>query len=150
MHQIQPVPLGLHSNTALEVHLMNNQITLVGKVGAEPTSVTFTDSDSKLAKFSIAVAEYSSKQDNPEPMWIDVDAWGNLAERVLLHITKGREVIVSGRLTIVKYNKDVNGTTVKMTKPVVKLSGFHLCGAKPKTEEASTPKRSSGKKRNAA
>lgn len=129
---------------------MNNQITLVGKVGAEPTSVTFTDSDSKLAKFSIAVAEYSTKQDNPEPMWIDVDAWGNLAERVLLHIKKGREVIVSGRLTIVKYNKDINGTTVKMTKPVVKLSGFHLCGAKPKPEEDSTSKRSSGRKRNAA
>lgn len=150
MRQIQAALLGLHLNTALEVHLMNNQITLVGKVGAEPTSVTFTDSDNKLAKFSIAVAEYSSKQDNPDPMWIDVDAWGNLAERVLDYITKGREVIISGRLTIVKYNKEINGVTVKMTKPVVKLSGFHLCGPKPKSEEESTSQRSSGRKRNAA
>lgn len=150
MHQIQAALLGLHLNTALEVHLMNNQVTFIGKVGAEPTSVTFTDSDNKLAKFSIAVAEYSSKQDNPDPMWIDVDAWGNLAGRVLDYITKGREVVISGRLTIVKYDKEINGVTVKMTKPVVKLSGFHLCGPKPKSEEESTSQRSSGRKRNAA
>lgn len=129
---------------------MNNQVTFIGKVGAEPTSVTFTDSDNKLAKFSIAVAEYSPKQDNPDPMWIDVDAWGNLAGRVLDYITKGREVVISGRLTMVKYDKEINGVTVKMTKPVVKLSGFHLCGPKPKAEDGSTSQRSSGRKRNAA
>lgn len=116
-----------------------NQVTFIGKVGGEPTSVTFTDSDNKLAKFSIAVPEYSSKEDNPEPMWIDVDAWGNLAERVLAYVTKGREVAVYGKLTIVKYNKEVNGVTVKMVKPVVKLSGFHLCGPKPKAEDTEAP-----------
>ncbi len=116
-----------------------NQVTFIGKVGGEPTSVTFTDSDNKLAKFSIAVPDYSSKQDNPDPMWIDVDAWGNLAERVLAYITKGREVAVYGKLTIAKYNKEVNGVTVKMVKPVVKLSGFHLCGRKPEAEDSETP-----------
>lgn len=127
---------------------MNNQITLVGKVGAEPTSVTFTNSDNRLAKFSIAVADYSSKTDNPEPMWIDVDAWGNLADRVLDHVAKGREVVVSGRLTIAKYNKEINGVTVKMVKPVVKLSGFHLCGPKPESKE--TSEKPAAKKRKAA
>ncbi|MBA3859684.1 MAG: hypothetical protein C0508_03085 [Cyanobacteria bacterium PR.023] len=115
-----------------------NQITLIGKVGGEPTAVTFTDSDNKLAKFSIAVPEYSSKVDDPEPLWIDVDAWGNLAERVLDYVTKGREICVSGKLSIVKYNKEVNGVTVKMTKPVVKLSSFHLCGKKPQSDSASS------------
>jgi single-strand DNA-binding protein len=126
-----------------------NQITLIGKVGGEPTSVTFTDSDNKLAKFSLAVPEYSSKVDNPEPLWIDVDAWGNLAERVLEYVTKGREVCVTGKLSIVKYNKEVNGVTVKMTKPVVKLSSFHLCGRKPQSENASTEK-TTRRKRKAA
>jgi single-strand DNA-binding protein len=119
---------------------MNNQITLVGKVGNAPTSVTFTDSDNKLAKFSIAVQEFSSKKDNPDPMWIDVDAWGNLAERVLDHVTRGREVVVNGRLSIVKYNKEVNGVTIEIQKAVVKLSGFHLCGPKPKSEDAPAEK----------
>jgi single-strand DNA-binding protein len=126
-----------------------NQITLIGKVGGEPTSVTFTDSDNKLAKFSIAVPEYSSKVDDPEPLWIDVDAWGNLAERVLDYVTKGREICVTGKLSIVKYNKEINGVTVKMVKPVVKLSGFHLCGKKPKAEDAPSEKPTK-RKRNAA
>jgi len=128
-----------------------NQITLIGKVGGEPTSVTFTDSDNKLAKFSIAVPEYSSKVDDPEPLWIDVDAWGNLAERVLDYVTKGREICVTGKLSIVKYNKEVNGVTVKMTKPVVKLSSFHLCGKKPQSENSqSSSEKPARKKRNTA
>ena len=44
---------------------MFNQITLVGRVGQAPVATTFTDTDNKLAKFSLAVAEYSSKEDNP-------------------------------------------------------------------------------------
>jgi single stranded DNA-binding protein len=114
---------------------MNNQITLIGRVGQNPTSTTFTDSDNKVAKFSLAVADYTSKTDNPEPMWIDVESWNGLADRVLKTITEGREVAISGRLSISKYTKEVNGVKVKMQRPVVKLSGFHLCGAKPKSEE---------------
>lgn len=114
---------------------MNNQITLIGRVGQAPTSTTFTDTDNKVAKFSLAVADYSSKQDNPEPMWVNVESWNGLADRVLKTITEGREVAISGRLSISKYTKEINGTKVEMQRPVVKLSGFHLCGPKPKSEE---------------
>lgn len=31
-----------------------NQITLIGRVGQNPTLTTFTDTDNKLAKFSLA------------------------------------------------------------------------------------------------
>ena len=83
-------------------------------------------------------------------MWVDVDAWGSLADRVLKTITEGREVVIYGRLAISKYNKEINGVTVKMTKPVVKLSGFHLCGKKPKAEESDTSEKTAGKKRKVA
>jgi len=115
---------------------MNNQITLIGRVGQAPTSTTFTDTDNKVAKFSLAVADYSSKQDNPEPMWVNVESWNGLADRVLKTITEGREVAISGRLSISKYTKEINGTKVEMQRPIVKLSGFHLCGPKPKSEES--------------
>jgi single-stranded DNA-binding protein len=88
-----------------------------------------------VAKFSLAVADYSSKTDNPEPMWINVESWNGLADRVLKTITEGREVAISGRLSISKYTKEVNGVKVQMQRPVVKLSGFHLCGPKPKSED---------------
>ncbi len=125
---------------------MNNQITLIGRVGQNPTSTTFTDTDNKLAKFSLAVADYSSKTDNPEPMWIDVESWNGLAERVLKTITEGREVAISGRLSISKYTKEINGVKVEMRRPVVKLSGFHLCGPKPKSEDKDAEVKSATKK----
>jgi len=128
-----------------------NQVNFIGRVGQNPTSTTFTDTDNKVAKFSLAVADYSSKTDNPEPMWIDVESWNGLADRVLKTITEGREVAISGRLSISKYTKEVNGVKVQMKRPVVKLSSFHLCGKKPQSDDqVGEVKESATKKRKTA
>ena len=118
---------------------MFNQITLVGRVGGAPVSTTFTDTNNKVAKFSLAVAEYSSTKDNIDPMWVDVESWNGLADRVMKTITEKREVVITGRLSISKYMKEINGVKVEMRRPVIKLSGFHLCGPKPKAEAEEEP-----------
>ena len=118
---------------------MNNSITLVGHVGKDPQAKTFGDTGNKVVKFSVAVKEYSSNTDEEKTMWIDVDAWNGLAERVLMTITKGREVVIQGRLAISTYPKEVNGETVQMTKPVVKLTSFYLCGPKPSAKDETQP-----------
>jgi single stranded DNA-binding protein len=110
---------------------MNNSITIVGRVGQKPQSKTFGDTGNKVVKFSVAVKEYSSNSDEDKTLWLDVDAWNGLADRVLKTVTKGREVVVNGRLAISTYTKDVDGVQVKMSKPVIKLTSFHLCGKKP-------------------
>jgi single-strand DNA-binding protein len=112
-----------------------NQVNFIGRVGINPTCTTFTESDNKVARFTLAVHDYSSKTDNPEPMWLDVESWNGLADRVLKYVTEGREIGVIGRLAISKYTKDVNGVKVEMKRAVVKLSSFHLCGPKPKSED---------------
>jgi single stranded DNA-binding protein len=117
---------------------MNNQITIVGHVGQAPTSVSFKDSDNKVVKFSVAVKEYSSKTEEDKTMWIDVDAWNGLGQRVLDTITQGREVVVTGRLAISEYTKEINGVKVKMSKPLIKLTSFHLCGSAPRKREEVT------------
>ena len=121
---------------------MNNQVTLIGHVGKEPVVKSFGDTGSKVVKFSIAVKEYSSKSDEDKTLWIDVDAWNGLGDRVLDTITKGREVVISGRLAINTYPKDVDGISVQMTKPVIKLSSFHLCGPKPIADPERQPQES--------
>ena len=119
---------------------MNNSITLVGHVGQAPTSVSFDDGK-KVAKFSLAVKEFSSNTDEEKTLWIDVDAWNGLGDRVLATITKGREVVIIGRLALSQYDKEINGVSVPMTKPLVKLTSFHLCGKKPIEEgTTATPK----------
>lgn len=118
---------------------MNNTLMLVGHVGQAPQVKVFGNTGSKVAKFSIAVKEYSSNTEAATTIWIDVDAWGNVAERVIQTITKGREVVLNGRLSVNIYEKNVNGVLVKVSKPVMKLTSFHLCGKKPVAQESSEP-----------
>ncbi len=110
---------------------MNNTITIVGYVGQNPHTISFGDTGNKVVKFSVAVKEFSSNSDENKTLWLDVDAWNGLGERVIKTVTKGREVVVHGRLALSTFNKEVNGVKVEMTKPVVKLTSFHLCGRKP-------------------
>lgn len=114
---------------------MNNSITICGHVGQNPHTVSFEGSDNKVVKFSVAVREFSNNKDEDKTLWIDVDAWNGLGDRALKTITKGREVVIQGRLAISTYTKEVNGQKVQMTKPVIKLASFHLCGKKPGASE---------------
>jgi single-stranded DNA-binding protein len=109
---------------------MNNTITIVGHVGNAPRSISFGDTQNKLAKFSVAVKEFSNSGDE-KTLWIDVDAWNGLADRVIKTITKGREVVVTGRLAVSTFHKEEDGIKKEVTKPVIKLSSFHLCGKRP-------------------
>ncbi len=117
---------------------MNNQIMLAGHVGQAPITRSIEGSDNKVVKFSIAVEEYFPNSEAKKTLWIDVDAWNGVGDRVLKAITKGREVVVIGRLAIAHFNKEINGVIVPVTKPVVKLTSFHLCGKKPVAEEETT------------
>jgi len=127
--------LGLGApKTHLEVHIMNNQLTIIGRVGQSPVSRTMPESENKVVKFSLGVTEYNSKKDEESTLWIDVDAWNGLGERVMQTVTKGREVLLTGRLAISKFTKTVDGNTIEVHKPVLKLTSFHLCGPKPKAE----------------
>ena len=52
---------------------MNNQLTVVGRVGQQPRAVSFGDTGNQVVKFSLGVAEFSSKRDDESTLWIDVD-----------------------------------------------------------------------------
>jgi single stranded DNA-binding protein len=117
---------------------MNNQLTIIGRVGQEPRAVNFVGSDNKVVKFSLAVTEFSNKKDEQSTLWIDVDAWNGLGDRVKQTVTKGREVLLMGRLAINSYTKQVDGITVEVHKPILKLTSFHLCGPKPRSADGTT------------
>lgn len=116
---------------------MNNNLTIIGHVGKDPVAKTFSDTGNRVVKFSVAVKEYSSNSDEQKTLWLEVDAWNGLGDRVLQQITKGREVVLNGRVALVTYKKELDGVAVEVTKPIIKLSSFHLCGRKPSTQEHS-------------
>lgn len=130
---------------------MNNQVTLVGHIGQDPTAYPFGDEGKQVVKFSIAVREYSPNTDEEKTLWFDVDAWNGLGDRVMKAVTKGREVVLIGRLSLNTYSKEISGVTVQVTKPVIKLSSFHLCGRKPEGKtETEQEKPSTGKRKKLA
>src|SRR5580700_36139 len=114
---------------------MNNQLTVIGRVGQEPRIVSFADTGNKVVKFSLGVTEFSSNKEDESTLWIDVDAWNGLGDRVMKTITKGREVVLMGRLAINTFTREVDGKTIEVHKPILKLSSFHLCGPKPASQE---------------
>ena len=42
---------------------MNNQLTIIGRVGQDPRAVSFAETGNKVVKFSLGVTEYSSKKE---------------------------------------------------------------------------------------
>ncbi|MBX3077117.1 single-stranded DNA-binding protein [Candidatus Obscuribacterales bacterium] len=128
---------------------MNNTISVIGYVGQQPHSISFGDIGNKVVKFSVAVKEFSANTEENKTLWIDCDAWNGIGDRVLKSVTKGREILVHGRLAMSTFSKEVNGVRVEVTKPVIKLTSFHLCGRKPSssdTQDAVTSTSSSSKK----
>jgi len=113
----------------------NNSITVVGHVGKYISTKTFEDTGNKVVKFSVAVKELSPNSDGQKTLWINVDAWNGLGARVLETLSKGREVVLTGRLAISTYSKEFNGEVVQMKEPVIKLTSFYLCGSKPKADQ---------------
>ena len=107
---------------------MNNSIHLVGNAGNDPELITLK-SGAKVAKFSLAVKDFGGG-DEVKTMWIEIEAWGQNVERVREVVRKGRELAVMGRLSVQYYEKEVGAETIKMTKVVVKMIGFHACGRK--------------------
>ena len=106
---------------------MNNSITIIGHVGQNPTEKSFS-SGKKVVNFSVAVREYGTSQEDLQPIWFDVQAWNELGDSILSSITKGREVVIQGRLTLNRYkDKETNHLLVK---PVIILGGYHPCGKK--------------------
>lgn len=61
-----------------------------------------------MVKFSLAFKEYSPNTDEQKTLWVDVDAWNGLADRVEKTITKGREVVIYGRLSMSTFTRDID------------------------------------------
>ena len=100
---------------------MRNSVTLVGRPGAEPEMRNFNN-NMKVARFRIAVNERHRNANNEwvtDTQWFPVVAWGNVAERVMKSVQKGKQVAVKGSLRNNEWTDDKgqrhSTTEVKIT-----------------------------------
>lgn len=107
---------------------MNNSLTVVGYV-SQSAKIKRFPSGKQCVEFSVAVKEWEL-DDNGEnrTLFLDVKAFNGVADRVLKTITKGREVVLNGRLAVESFT---SAQGKEVSKPIMKLVSFHLCGKKP-------------------
>ncbi len=85
-----------------------NQVTLMGNLTRDPELRT-TPNGQSVCSFSLALnRSYKGSDGNwvEATDYVDVVAWGPLGERVSQYVTKGRPVLVSGRLQSRSWEQD--------------------------------------------
>ena len=72
-----------------------HQLIIVGRLARDPES-RFTPDGTQVTNFTIPVDEgYGDKK---HTIWMRITTWGKLAETCNQYLTKGRYVVVEGRL----------------------------------------------------
>jgi len=97
-----------------------NQCNFIGRLGKEPET-KFTASGVAITNFSIAVGSKWKDKQTGQPQerteWINIDAFGKLAEICGEYLTKGSKVFITGEMVTRKW-QDQSGadrytTTIK-------------------------------------
>jgi len=84
-----------------------NKVQLIGRLGQDPDSRS-TPTGKQVVKFSLAISNRWKKdgevKENTE--WVNIEAWGRLAEVCNEYLRKGSLVYIEGRLKTDKYVDD--------------------------------------------
>lgn len=117
-----------------------NQCNFIGRLGKDPET-KYTQGGTAVTRFSIACGWKSKDKEGTE--WVNVTAFGKLAEICGEYLAKGKQVYVSGRFTTDKYEKDgVERYATKIVAETVQFLGSKDDGGGSRnTQQRSEPKR---------
>ena len=111
-----------------------NKVILMGNLTRDPDVRATGMSGMKVARLGIAVNERRKDRNGniqDFPVFIDVDAWDKLAELCGQYLSKGRSILVEGRLQMDSWEKDgvkhqklkVRASTIKFLPQGDRLNG---------------------------
>ena len=83
----------------------HNKLTIVGNVGKEG-DLRYSQGGMAMLQFSVAVADRRKSKSGEweeETDWFNVTVFGKTAESVAEYVTKGKQVLVEGRVKIREY-----------------------------------------------
>lgn len=106
---------------------MHQKVSIVGNLGGDP-ELRFLESGTAVANFSVATNRTWTDQQGDrqkETTWFRVNVWGKLAEVCNQYLSKGRQVLVEGRL-----NPDPNtgGPRIWIDQQGQPRTGYDLTG----------------------
>ena len=107
------------------MNALRNKVSLIGRLGKDPETVTF-ESGKSLTRFSMATHQKFKQKNgdwNEDVQWHNVNAWGPVGERMNNILSKGKKVIIEGRLIHQTYeNKDGE----RQNRTVIEANEFML------------------------
>ena len=105
-----------------------NCVILTGRISSD-LNLQYTQQGTAMLGFSLAVSEYSKKDNGEKPSFFSVKAWEHTAQFVAQYGMKGQQVTVSGKL--VKNEWTDNKTNQKVSKYEILANNVEL-GMPPK------------------
>ena len=100
-----------------------NKVILVGNLTKDP-ELKYTQSGTAVANICLAMSR--KYKDKEEVCFVDVAAWGKMAETISQYLQKGSPLLVEGRLQLDRWETQ-DGQ--KRSKIKVVCEGFPRCGA---------------------
>ena len=117
-----------------------NKAILIGRLTRDP-QLSYMPSERPVCEIGMAVNRKfkgSDGQVREETLFVDCKAYGNTAETMAKHLTKGRPLMVEGRLTLDSWEKGGQ----RHNKHTVTVEKFQFLGGKeekPKADQFDTP-----------
>jgi single-strand DNA-binding protein len=113
---------------------MYHKVVLIGHLGRDP-EMRYTQDGTPVTSFSVATSEKWTGQDGEQKertVWWRVSAWRRLAETCNQYLSKGRLVLVEGRIRpdsetggpkVFTRNDGTPGASYEVTAQIVKFLG---------------------------
>ena len=111
-----------------------NKIIIKGRLTRDPELKTGANG-TEYCKFTVAVDRRKIKDKEQETDFFDCTAFGNTGAAIWKHMSKGREILVEGRMESSKSEKDGQ----KRTWWGVTVDNFEFCGSKNDHAAATAP-----------
>lgn len=100
-----------------------NAVSLIGRLTAEPAARTVHTATGERCVVILALAVPPEHGRDGDPCYIDVEAWGALAEACVAYLAKGRQVAVVGRLDLNRWTAS-DGTSRRAHRVVASSVEF--------------------------
>ena len=118
-----------------------NKVILLGNLTRDPES-RVTPGGLSICKFGLATTRVFKGQDGTqkeETTFVDVDVFGRQAEVIAKYFTKGRPILLEGRLRLDSWESKTGDKRSKLT---VILENFQFIGGRAEEAPQSTPHKS--------
>ena len=114
---------------------MLNRATLMGRLTRDP-ELRHTTSDVPVTSFRIAVDRDYTKGDDKKADFFDVTAWRHTAEFITRYFSKGKMIIVDGRLELQEFT---TAEGVKQSRVVLIANNAYFGDSNKETSRSDPP-----------